>query len=169
MDLYLTHWPVKDKFVDTYRAIERLYEEKLIRVTGVSNHHAHHLESIFAKANILPMVNQIEVNPRLTQEPLRSFCKAYNIEVTSWSPLARGGVLAEPTLQYIGDKYEKTISQVIIRWHLQNDLIVIPKSVTPDRIVENITVADFELTRSDMDTISALNLNERSGSNPEDF
>lgn len=169
LDLYLTHWPVKDKFVDTYRAIERLYEEKLIRATGVSNHHAHHLEKVFAKANVLPMVNQIEVNPRLTQEPLRAFCEAYNIAVTSWSPLARGGLLSEPTLQQIGDKYGKTIVQVIIRWHLQNDLIVIPKSVTPERILENITVADFELSHSDMETINALNLNERCGSDPEKF
>lgn len=169
LDLYLTHWPVKGKFVDTYRAIERLYDEKLIRATGVSNHHAHHLEKVFAKANVLPMVNQVEVNPRLTQESLRAFCKAHNIAVTSWSPLARGGLLSEPTLQHIGRKYGKTPAQVIIRWHLQNDLIVIPKSVTPERIIENITVADFELSRSDIETINALNLDERSGSNPEDF
>ena len=169
LDLYLTHWPVKDSYVDTYRAIERLYDEKLIRATGVSNHHAHHLEKILAKANTPPMVNQIEVHPRLTQEPLRRFCKEHNIAVTSWSPLARGGLLSEPTLQHIGKKHGKTAAQVNIRWHLQSDLIVIPKSVTPERISENINVADFELTLSDKQAIDALNLNERSGSNPEDF
>ncbi len=169
LDLYLTHWPVKDKFVDTYLAIERLYEEKLIRAIGVSNHHEHHLEKIFAKANVQPMVNQVEVHPRLTQEPLRAFCKEHEIAVTSWSPLARGGLLTEPTLQHIGKKHQKTSAQVIIRWHLQNDLIVIPKSVTPERIVENISVGDFELSKSEMDTINALNLDERCGTNPEDF
>ena len=170
LDLYLTHWPVKDSFVDTYKAIERLYDEKLIRSTGVSNHHIHHLEKVFAKANIRPMVNQVEVHPRLTQEPLRQFCAENNIAVTSWSPLARGGeLLSNPFLESIGSKYGKTSAQVIIRWHLQSDLIVIPKSVTPKRIDENIDVADFKLTNEEMETIDGLNLNERTGSNPEDF
>ena len=170
LDLYLTHWPVKDSFVDTYKAIERLYDEKLIRSTGVSNHHIHHLEKVFAKANIRPMVNQVEVHPRLTQEPLRQFCAENNIAITSWSPLARGGeLLSNPFLESIGSKYGKTSAQVIIRWHLQSDLIVIPKSVTPKRIDENIDVADFKLTNEEMETIDGLNLNERTGSNPENF
>ena len=169
LDLYLTHWPIKEHYVDTYRAIERLYDEKLIRATGVSNHNAHHLEKIFATANVRPMVNQFEVHPRLTQVPLRKFCKEHNIAVTSWSPLARGGLLSEPTLKHIGNKYGKTPAQVIIRWHLQNGLIVIPKSVTPERIAENINVGDFELSLGDKETIDALNLNERTGANPDDF
>ncbi len=169
LDLYLTHWPVSEKYVDTYRAIERLYDEKLIRATGVSNHHAHHLEKIFTKANVMPMVNQIELHPRLTQEPLRNFCKDNGIAITSWSPLARGQLLTEPTLLTIGDKFGKTPAQVIIRWHLQNDLIVIPKSVTPERIKENSEVADFELSHSDMEMIDALNLNERTGTDPDTF
>ena len=169
LDLYLTHWPVEGKFVDTYRAIERLYDEKLIRATGVSNHHEHHLEKIFAIANVAPMVNQVEVHPRLTQVPLRDFCKENEITMTSWSPLARGTLLTEPTLLHLGKKYGKTPAQIIIRWHLQNDLIVIPKSVTPERIVENISVADFELSFSDLKAIDALNLNERTGTNPDHF
>ncbi|WP_210471310.1 aldo/keto reductase [Sporosarcina sp. 6E9] len=170
LDLYLTHWPVKESYVETYKAIERLYDEKLIRSTGVSNHHIHHLEKVFAKANIRPMVNQVEVHPRLSQEPLRQFCAENNIAVTSWSPLARGGeLLANGLLKSIGSKYGKTSAQVIIRWHLQNDLIVIPKSVTPKRIDENINVADFVLTEEEMEKINTLNLNERVGSNPEDF
>ena len=170
LDLYLTHWPVKDSYVETYKAIERLYDEKLIRSTGVSNHHIHHLEKVFAKANIRPMVNQIEIHPRLTQEPLRQFCAENNIAVTSWSPLARGGeLLSNEELERIGSNYGKTSAQVIIRWHLQSDLIVIPKSVTPQRIEENIDVADFQLTKEDMETIDGLNLNERVGSNPENF
>ena len=169
LDLYLTHWPVNGKFVDTYKAIERLYDEKLIRATGVSNHHRHHLEKVISKANVQPMVNQIEIHPRLTQEPLREFCKKNDIAVTSWSPLAKGTLLSEPTLLHLGNKYGKTPAQVIIRWHIQNDLIVIPKSVTPERIIENISVADFELSLADKRAIDALNLNERTGSNPDQF
>lgn len=169
IDLYLTHWPVKDTFVDTYRAIERLYEEKLIRATGVSNHHQHHLEAIAAKANVKPMVNQIECHPRLTQFDLREYCAEQGIAVTSWSPLARGGLLNEPSLQRISEKYGKSPAQTIIRWHLQHDLIVIPKSVTPTRIEENINVFDFELSFEDMKNIDSLNLNERTGADPDNF
>lgn len=169
LDLYLTHWPVSEKYVDTYKAIERLYDEKLIRTTGVSNHHAHHLERILVKANVAPMVNQIELHPYLTQEPLRAFCEENGIAVTSWSPLARGKLLAEPTLLHIGEQYGKTPAQVIIRWHLQNNLIVIPKSVTPERIRENNEVANFELTSEEMASINALNRDERVGTNPDTY
>lgn len=169
LDLYLTHWPVAETFVDTYRAIERLYEEKLIRATGVSNHHIHHLEQVFNVANVKPMVNQIELHPQLTQEPLRSFCNEHDIVITSWSPLARGRLMDELTLQQIGLKYGKTPAQVIIRWHLQHGLVVIPKSVTPSRIQSNIDVKDFELTPEDMMKIDALNRDERTGTNPEKY
>ncbi|MGN7387586.1 aldo/keto reductase [Sporosarcina sp. SAFN-015] len=169
LDLYLTHWPVSDTFVDTYRAIERLYDEKLIRATGVSNHHIHHLKQVFNIANVKPMVNQIELHPRLTQEPLRNFCNEHGIVITSWSPLARGRLMDEPTLMQIGMKYGKTPAQVIIRWHLQHGLVVIPKSVTPSRIESNIDVNDFELTLEDMMKIDCLNLNERTGTNPETY
>ena len=169
IDLYLTHWPVKETFVETYRAIERLYEEKLIRATGVSNHHQHHLETIAAKANIQPMVNQIECHPRLTQFDLREYCAEQGIAVTSWSPLARGGLLDEPTLKRISGKYGKSPAQIIIRWHLQHDLIVIPKSLHHARIEENFDVFDFELSFEDMKNIDLLNLNERIGANPDNF
>ena len=169
IDLYLTHWPVKETFVETYRAIERLYEEKLIRATGVSNHHQHHLETIAAKANIQPMVNQIECHPRLTQFDLREYCAEKGIAVTSWSPLARGGLLDEPALKRISGKYGKSPAQIIIRWHLQHDLIVIPKSITPARIEENFDVFDFELSFEDIKNIDLLNLNERIGANPDNF
>jgi len=169
LDLYLTHWPVSEKYVDTYKAIERLYDEKLIRSTGVSNHHVNHLEKILVKANVAPMVNQIELHPYLTQEPLRAFCEENGIAVTSWSPLARGKLLAEPTLLHIGEQYGKTPAQVIIRWHLQNNLIVIPKSVTPERIKENSEVANFELSAEEMASINALNRDERTGTNPDTF
>lgn len=169
LDLYLTHWAIPDTFEETYRAIERLYDEKLIRAAGVSNHQQHHLEKILAKANTKPMVNQIELHPQLTQESLREFCAAQDIAVTSWSPLARGRLLEDPVLSEIGEKYGKSIAQTIIRWHLQNDLIVIPKSVTPSRIEENADVFDFELSEEEMKQISALNQDWRSGTHPDEI
>lgn len=169
LDLYLTHWPVANKFKETYRAIERLYDEKLIRATGVSNHEPHHLEQLLATANIKPMVNQIELHPYLTQRENREFAEKHNIAITSWSPLGRGRVLEDVTIAEISKKYKKSVAQTIIRWHLQNDLIVIPKSVTPHRIKENAQVFDFELTAEDMKLMSALHRDERFGSHPDSF
>lgn len=169
VDLYLTHWPVADKFVDTYRAIERLYEEKLIRVPGVSNHHEHHLQQILANCHVAPMVNQVELQPYLNQAQLRAFCNEQNIAVTAWSPLGRGTVLTDETIIRIANEYNVTAAQIIIRWHLQNDIIVIPKSVTPSRIKENSEVFHFELTEATMQEINVLNRNERFGQNPDSF
>lgn len=167
LDLYLTHWAIPDTFVETYRAIQRLYDEKLVRSIGVSNHQIHHLEKIFATANTKPMVNQIELHPQLTQEPLREFCAEHKIAVTSWSPLARGRLLEDPVLAKIGEAHGKSIAQVVIRWHLQSDLIVIPKSVTPERIVENAAVYDFSLSEEEMKLIDGLNQDWRSGTHPD--
>ena len=169
VNLYLTHWPVEGKFVDTYRAIERLYDEKLIRVPGVSNHHEHHLQQVLAKCNVAPMVNQVELQPYLNQTELRAFCQDHNIAVTAWSPLGRGNVLNDETIVRIAADYDVTPAQVIIRWHLQNDVIVIPKSVTPSRIKENSEVFHFELTEATMQEINALNRNERFGQSPDSF
>lgn len=169
VDLYLTHWPVEEKFVDTYRAIERLYEEKLIRVPGVSNHHAHHLEKVFLKANVKPMVNQVELHPYLTQEPLRTFCKQNDIAITAWSPLGRGGILQDETIERIAAEVGKSPAQVILRWHYQHDIISIPKSVTPSRIEENVQIFDFELSSEQMISLNQLNRNQRFGQNPDSF
>lgn len=169
LDLYLTHWPVKEGFVDTYRAIERLYDEKLIRATGVSNHHESHLKELFTVANIRPMVNQVEIHPLLTQKPLIQFCSDHQIAVTAWSPLARGKLLLDPALKAIAQTHNKTAAQVVIRWHIQQGLIVIPKSVTAARIRENSEVADFELSFSEMAVIDSLNRDERTGTNPDTF
>ncbi|WP_318245187.1 aldo/keto reductase [Solibacillus faecavium] len=169
IDLYLTHWPVKEKYVETYRAIERLYEEKLIRVPGVSNHHEHHLKDILASCNIAPMVNQIEVHPYLSQESLRNYCAQEQIAVTAWSPLGRGNVLNDDTIVRIAHEYNVTPAQIILRWHLQNDVIIIPKSVTPSRIKENSELYHFELTKETMQQLNAVNRNERFGQNPDNF
>ncbi|ALS79328.1 glyoxal reductase [Planococcus kocurii] len=169
LDLYLTHWAIEGKYVDTYRAIQRLYDEKLVRSIGVSNHQEHHLEKIMATANTKPMINQIELHPQLTQVPLRNYCDANDIVVTSWSPLARGRLLEDPVLVEIAKQHNKSIAQVIIRWHLQNDLVIIPKSVTPSRIQENAQVFDFALTPEEMGIIDGLNQDWRSGTHPDDI
>ena len=169
LDLYLTHWAIEGKYVDTYRAIQRLYDEKLVRSIGVSNHQQHHLEKILATANTKQMVNQIELHPQLTQEPLREYCAANDIAITSWSPLARGRLLEDQVLAKIAATHGKTIAQIVIRWHLQSDLIVIPKSVTPSRIKENAQIFDFSLTEEEMKMIDGLNQDWRSGTHPDEI
>lgn len=169
LDLYLTHWAVPETFEETYRAIERLYDEKLIRATGVSNHHEHHLQKLLSKANIAPMVNQVELHPYLQQEALKAFCAEHGIAVTAWSPLGRGGVLDNPTILEIAQELGKSAAQVVLRWHLQKDTLIIPKSVTPSRIEENAQIYDFELTQAQMDKMTTLNRNHRFGQDPDNF
>ena len=168
VDLYLTHWP-KPQLGDTYRAIERLYEEKLIRVPGVSNHHQHHLEEVFANCNVKPMVNQIECHPSLSQDALRAFCAEHNIAVTAWAPLGTGIVFTHPIVKQLAEKYSKTPAQIVLRWHLEIDNIVIPKSITPERIVENLAIFDFALQADEVAAITALNTFHRTGSDPDNF
>lgn len=168
VDLYLTHWP-KPQLVDTYKAIERLYEEKLIRVPGVSNHHQHHLEQIFASCNVKPMVNQIECHPSLSQDELRAFCAVHNIAVTAWAPLGTGIVFTHPVVKQLAAKYSKSPAQIVLRWHLEIGNIAIPKSVTPERIVENLDVFDFSLVADEVAAITALNTFHRTGADPDNF
>lgn len=168
VDLYLTHWPVPGKFTDTYKAIERLYEEKLIRVPGVSNHHEEHILEIEKIAHIKPVVNQIECHPYLQQNELITFCKQRDIVVTSWSPLGRGIVLKDELIKRLALKYNKTAAQIILRWHLQRESIIIPKSVTPSRIKENAQIFEFVLTEDDMMQIATLKQDGRTGANPSD-
>ena len=169
LDLYLTHWAVPETFEETYRAIERLYDEKLIRATGVSNHHEHHLQKLLAKANIAPMVNQVELHPYLQQDALKAFCAEHGIAVTAWSPLGRGGVLNDPTILEMAQAIGKSAAQVVLRWHLQKDTLIIPKSVTPNRIEENAQIYDFELTHAQMDQLTTLNRDQRFGQDPDNF
>ncbi|MDM5335076.1 aldo/keto reductase [Ureibacillus composti] len=168
VDLYLTHWP-KPTLADTYKAIERLYEEKLIRVPGVSNHHEHHLKEVFEVANVKPMVNQIECHPSLSQNALREFCSANNIAVTAWAPLGTGIVFTHPVIKKLVEKYNKSAAQIVLRWHLEIGNIAIPKSVTPERIKENLNVFDFALTNEEVASITALNTFHRTGSDPDNF
>ncbi|MFK4565771.1 aldo/keto reductase [Enterococcus sp. UD-01] len=169
VDLYLIHWPVEGKYKDSWRAMEEIYDSGRAKAIGLSNFHQHHVEDIMKDARVLPVVDQIELHPRLTQEPLRKFLTEHDIAVEAWSPLGQGTILKEPTLIEIGDKYNKSAAQVIIRWHLQNDIIVFPKSVHKERIQENFDVFDFELSDEDMEKINQLNTGERVGADPDNF
>lgn len=168
VDLLLIHWPVKDKYKDTWRALEKIYRDGKAKAIGVSNFQIHHLEDVMASAEIMPMVNQVEYHPLLTQTELLAFCKANKIQVTAWSPLMQGN-LDIPLLAEIGAKHGKSPAQVVLRWDLQNDVVTIPKTTTPARLVENADIFDFELTADEMAQISALNQNKRFGSDPDNF
>ncbi|WP_141993003.1 aldo/keto reductase [Bacillus sp. B4EP4a] len=169
LDLYLIHWPGKDKYLETWRALEKLYKDGKVKSIGVSNFHVHHLENLLANSEVKPVVNQIELHPLLTQVEIRDYCAKHEIKVESWSPLGRGNLLEEPTINHIAKKHGKSSAQVLIRWHLQHDLVVIPKSITPSRIEENTEVFDFSLSLNEMNQIDALNKNERFGSNPDEL
>lgn len=167
VDLYLIHWPVEGKTQDTWRAFEKLYKDKKVRAIGVCNFHEHHLKEIFEIAEVKSMVNQVELHPNLTQEPLRAFCKENDIVVEAWSPLGSGKMLDNPEIKKLADKYGKTVAQVILRWDYQQDIVTIPKSVHKERIQENADIFDFELSEEDVQAISALNKDERTGRNPD--
>ncbi|RST75115.1 aldo/keto reductase [Siminovitchia acidinfaciens] len=169
LDLYLIHWAVKDKYKETWRALERLYDEKVVKAIGVCNFQIHHLEDLATNSNEKPVINQVELHPRLNQEPLREYCEQHKIAVEAWSPIAQGRLLEEPTLQHLAQKHGKTTAQIILRWHLQNDVVVIPKSVHEERIRENADLFNFELTKNEMNEINALNMNERIGPDPDNF
>lgn len=169
LDLYLIHWPVEGKYKDTWRAMEKLYNDGKIRAIGVSNFHTHHLTSLLTVANIVPMVNQVEFHPHLYQEELRNFCREKNIQLEAWSPLKQGELLKEPVLEEIAEKYHKTTAQVLIRWDLDKEVVTIPKSSKEKRIKQNADVFDFELTAEEIEKIDGLNKNERIGPDPDNF
>lgn len=167
LDLYLVHWPLKDNFFATWKAIERLYDDKRVRAIGVCNFHQSHFELLKTQANIKPMINQIEIHPYLTQQSLIQYLTSEEIAIEAWSPLARGRVNDEKVLIDIASKYQKSASQVTLRWHLQKGLIVIPKSANPQRIIENTKIFDFVLTPQEMKQIDLLDEGYRTGPNPD--
>ncbi|AYF04415.1 MULTISPECIES: aldo/keto reductase [Bacillus] len=169
LDLYLVHWPVKGKYTESWKALEKLYKDGRVRAIGVSNFHIHHLQDVFEIAEIKPMVNQVEYHPRLAQEELHAFCKDHNIQLEAWSPLMQGQLLDNPTLQDIATKYNKSTAQIILRWDLQNEVVTIPKSIKEHRIIENANIFDFELSADDMKAIQALNEDRRVGPDPDNF
>ncbi|WP_366291357.1 aldo/keto reductase [Paenibacillus sp. AN1007] len=169
LDLYLIHWPVKGKYKDTWRAMEKLHKEGRIRAIGVSNFQIHHLEDLMMDAAVKPAVNQVELHPLLTQTELRNYCSKHEIQIEAWSPLGQGNLMDHPLLQDIAAKYGKSPAQVILRWDLQNGIVTIPKSVTPERIRANTELYDFELTAEEIEQINGLNEDKRFGSDPDNF
>jgi 2,5-diketo-D-gluconate reductase A len=171
LDLYLIHWPMpaKNAFVDTFKAFARLRDQGRIRSIGVSNFEPEHLRILVDSTGIVPAVNQIELHPLLQQEESREVHAQMGIATEAWSPLGQGSLLSNPTITAVADGHGKTPAQVLIRWHIQLGNIVIPKSVTPERIVSNFDVFDFELTEQDMASVSSLGDGIRLGPDPRTF
>ena len=169
LDLFLIHWPVpsQGKYVEAWKTLVELRQAGRIRSIGVSNFNQDHLERIIGETGVIPAVNQIELHPRFQQRDKREFHARHAIRIESWSPLGSGRLLQDPTIESIAGKHGKSVAQTIIRWHLQEGLIVIPKSVHKERIVSNFDVFDFELDAEDLRTIDGMDSSEgRSGSNP---
>lgn len=176
LDLYLIHWPVPkyDRYCEAWTALEKLYRDGFVRAIGVSNFHEHHLRKIFEMCEIKPMVNQLECNPYLTIEPLRSFCHENGIWPEAWFPLGgplNGGppnnLLADQTINSLSKKYGKTPAQVVLRWEIQENVITIPKSSNPSHLEENFSIFDFTICEEDMVLISSLNCDRRVGPHPD--
>jgi 2,5-diketo-D-gluconate reductase A len=169
LDLYLIHWPYGD-FLGTWKALEELYHEGKIKVIGVCNFTVEKLEELKANSAVLPVINQIELHPVFQQKELQVYDRENNIVTQPWSPLGNGNanLLSNPDLKAIAEKYGKTVAQVILRWHLQEGFVVIPKSVTPSRIEENFNVFDFELTEDEMNTVRSLDTGKRLFFDPKD-
>lgn len=167
LDLFLVHWPVKGKYKETYRALEKVYAEGKVRAIGVSNFQIHHLEDLLSEAKVVPAVNQVEFHPYLSQKELLRYCTEKGIQLEAWSPLGQGHLLEHELLKGIASKYGKTVAQVILRWDVQLGVVTIPKSIREARIIENADIFDFELSAEEMQAIDGLNRNQRFGSDPD--
>jgi diketogulonate reductase-like aldo/keto reductase len=169
IDLYLIHWPVHGKYIDTWRAMEELYSKKLIRAIGVSNFLEHQIENLIKHTTIIPMVNQVEFHPYLGMSDLLIYCQKKKIQFEAWSPLMKGRVSDIPIIVEIAKKYKKDPVQIVLRWDLQKGVVTIPKSVKKDRIKSNAEIFDFELSTEDIIKIDSLNRNHRIGADPDNF
>ncbi|MBS4210419.1 aldo/keto reductase [Bacillus sp. FJAT-50079] len=171
VDRYVIHWPTPkyDMYVETYKALEQLYKDGRVKAIGVCNFAIEHLQRILDECEVIPTMNQVECHPYLQQKELKQFCKEQQIYVEAYSPLMNGRtVLEDPIIKELANQYGKTPAQVILRWHVQSDVIVIPKTVTPSRMAENLDVFDFELSQADLDKIANLDRNERINSAPHE-
>ncbi|HET6285593.1 MAG TPA: aldo/keto reductase [Amycolatopsis sp.] len=172
LDLYLIHWPTpeRDLYRDTWKAFEKLYADGRVRAIGVSNFQPAHLERLLDAGSVTPAVNQVEVHPYLQQAEIREFDAKHGIATEAWSPLAKGGdLLGEDAIKALAAKHGRTPAQVVLRWHLQLGNVVIPKSVTPSRIKENLDVFGFTLSEEDIASLSGLDRGERTGPDPDTF
>jgi 2,5-diketo-D-gluconate reductase A len=171
IELYLIHWPApaKDLYVETWKALIELRRRGAVRSIGVCNFTRSHLERIIGETGVPPVVNQIELSPELAQRELRAFHSRHKIVTQSWSPLARGNLVHHPAIVAMAQNYRKTPAQVILRWHVQSGLLVIPKSVRPERLRENLAIFDFALSPDDMSVLDGMDAGKRLGPNPETF
>ncbi|WP_217176989.1 aldo/keto reductase [Streptomyces sp. AC495_CC817] len=171
LDLYLIHWPTpaRGTYPETWRALETLYREGRVRAIGVSNFEPEHLDRIATPDGIVPAVNQVELHPALQNRAVIAANDSRGIVTEAWSPLAQGAVLGEDAVVEIADRHGKTPAQVVLRWHLQQGRVVIPKSVTPARIAENLDVFDFELGAQELTAIDGLERDGRTGPHPAEF
>ncbi|MDP4448227.1 aldo/keto reductase [Staphylococcus hyicus] len=168
LDLYLMHWPGQDEnlMIDTWKGMEDLYKAGKVKNIGVSNFNIEHLERLLTETSIKPVVNQVEFHPYLTQTKLKTYLETQKIQMESWSPLMNAQILEDETVKAIATEIQKSPAQVIIRWNIQNGVVTIPKSITPNRIDENIKVFDFELSQTHMTQLNACNENKRIGPDP---
>lgn len=170
LDLYLVHWPgIDTNYVEVYKALEKIYQDGRVRSIGVSNFHVHHLEKLLKETKVIPVINQIEFHPHLTQEEVRAYCTDKDIQVEAWSPLMNGALLEEALIQELASKYDKTPAQIVLRYDVQHNVVTIPKTMTATRMVENLDVFDFTLTDGEMAQLDALNDGLRCGPDPEKF
>jgi 2,5-diketo-D-gluconate reductase A len=172
VDLYLIHWPIpkRNLYVDTWKALEKIYADGRARAIGVSNFTIHHLNRLREETGIIPAVNQVELHPRWPQEELREFHAEHQIATEAWSPIGQGqGLLEDPTVVSLAEAKGKSPAQVVLRWHIQHGVIAIPKSVTPARIRQNLEIFDFELDDEEMAILSGLSSGGRIGPDPETF
>lgn len=170
LDLYLVHWPgIDTNYVEVYKALEKIYQDGRMRSIGVSNFHVHHLEKLLKETTVIPVINQIEFHPHLTQEEVRAYCTDKDIQVEAWSPLMNGALLEEALIQELASKYDKTPAQIVLRYDVQHNVVTIPKTMTATRMVENLDVFDFTLTDGEMAQLDALNDGLRCGPDPEKF
>ncbi|BEL02088.1 aldo/keto reductase [Actinoplanes sichuanensis] len=171
LDLYLIHWPTpkRGRYLDTWRALEKLLADGRVRAIGVSNFLPEHLRAVADLAGTVPAVNQIEVHPALQQRDAQAANAELGVVTEAWSPLAQAGVLGDPAVLRIATAHDRTPAQVVLRWHVQQGRIVIPKSVTPSRIAENLRIFDFELTADELAAIDGLESDGRTGPHPDHF
>lgn len=177
VDLYLIHWPGSREdtarhgktFLDTWRALETLYEQKKVKAIGVCNFYPHHLDDVMEVCKVKPMINQVELNPRLNQAELRSYCKKHGIVITAYSPIAQGKVLSHPVITELAEKYDKTPAQIVLRWEMQLGIVAIPKTVHLQRLKENADIFSFTLNEDEMAKMETLHTGERICPDPDTF
>lgn len=169
LDLYLIHWPVRGKYKETWRALEKIYSEGRVKAIGVSNFLKHHLQDLLPEVNVVPMVDQVEFHPYLLQKELFEFCLEHQIQYEAWSPIMRGKVVELEILKKMAKKYQRTEVQITLRWDLQKGVITIPKSIQKERIISNAQLFDFEISFDDMKQIDGMDCTVRYGADPDNF